>query len=423
MKNIEVMDEKIVHIIGGGLYGGLTAYMFAKYRPEYTVRLFENSNHLLSAFDSIQIGDESLNNGFHGVELPRAIDLFNFFNEELGVEFYKQFNHRGISINGKILSFLDKLEDWPIDLQKFIGFDTSKNKFEFNEITNLISSEYQNLIKNVSKRYTDNIEDVKGLFIPWFLPADVAIEASDEGDIFRNQVRSKEIISEYGFPKLELFNVIQSKLYEFLKGMNVDIILNSKIHFTDKGIEYNHTKYSNESPEKIFFCASPALLIRDLFPSVYSEMLANKCFLYNALLKIDSKEFYLNKTYTEIISLDEKIPQIGRISFPKLNCKVNETYVQVEIFTRETDNITKLSECLPFELSRIFSLKEYDTIKLIDIVRTRTLFFPTQTQKESAFNKLIGRLEEFESKIFVRNIFGPINMTKTWIFSKENINL
>jgi hypothetical protein len=417
------MDRKVIHIIGGGLYGALTAYMFAKYKPEFKIRLFENSNRLLSAFDSIEIGGSKLNNGFHGIELSRSKELFNFFKEVLELDFYKQFNHRGLVINGEVLSFLDKKCDWPEELQNHIIADLSSILPNNYDISSIVSLEYENLIREVSKRYTDNFEDVKGLFIPWFLPSDVIFESKDEGDIYRNQVRSGEIISEYGFPKSELFEIIQSKFLDVLETMNVEVVLNAKVKFTSMGVDYYNFELLNEKPDKIYFCASPALIIKDLDLKSYNDLLTNKKFLYNALLKIKSDDFKLSKRFTEIISLDKKIPQLGRISFPKLKNSEKETYVQLELFVDPALDVDKLSASLESEMTRILSLKETELIELIDIKSTRTLYFPNHAQKEFAFNKLKEILTKYESKVFVRNIFGPINMAKTWLFAEENINL
>jgi len=423
INNLKAMDTKVIHIIGGGLYGGLTAYMFAKYKPEYTIRLFENSSRLLSALDSIELGGFKLNNGFHGVELSRSNELFNFFKEILEIDFYKQFNHRGLVINGEILSFLDKKSEWPETLQNHIISDLDNSLSNNYDISKVVSCEYENLIREVSKRYTDNFDDVKGLFIPWFLPSDLVFESTDEGDIYRNKVRSGEIISEYGFPKSELFETIQSKFLELLESMNVDVVLNSKIKFTQTGVDYNNLEFSNEKPSKIFFCASPAIMIKDLDPSIYNDLLNNKKFLYNALLKIKSVDFELSKRFTEIIALDKKTPQIGRISFPKLICGENEIFVQVELFIDPRIEIEELSSSLSKEMTRILSLKDRESIELIELKCTRTLYFPTYNQKENAFRKLEEKLTEYESKVYVRNIFGPINMAKTWLFAKENINI
>ena len=67
-----------VQIIGGGLYGCLTAYHIAKKHPNIRIDLIEGSNKLLPAFNPITLAGDKFNNGFHGIELPRAKDLFEF---------------------------------------------------------------------------------------------------------------------------------------------------------------------------------------------------------------------------------------------------------------------------------------------------------------------------------------------------------
>ena len=71
------MGISSVQIIGGGLYGCLTAYHIAKMYPHIRINLIEANSKLLSAFDSIVLAGEKFNNGFHGIELPRAKDCMS----------------------------------------------------------------------------------------------------------------------------------------------------------------------------------------------------------------------------------------------------------------------------------------------------------------------------------------------------------
>ena len=54
---------KNIQIIGGGLYGCLTAYHIAKQYPNYKVDLIERGNHLLPAFNPISLAGFKFNNG------------------------------------------------------------------------------------------------------------------------------------------------------------------------------------------------------------------------------------------------------------------------------------------------------------------------------------------------------------------------
>ena len=46
--------------------------------PQLNVDLIDSSDHIISSADPIKIGDDFYNNGFHGIELPRANEIFNF---------------------------------------------------------------------------------------------------------------------------------------------------------------------------------------------------------------------------------------------------------------------------------------------------------------------------------------------------------
>ena len=111
--------ESSIHIIGGGLYGCLTAYHFAKTYPECQVNLIESSDHLMAAFDPITLDGEEFNNGFHGIELPRAEGLFKFFSNVLKAPFSLQPNNRWMSINGTRVPFDAPLVEWPANLHSF----------------------------------------------------------------------------------------------------------------------------------------------------------------------------------------------------------------------------------------------------------------------------------------------------------------
>ena len=67
-----------INIIGAGLNGCLTAWKIKKKFPNYEINLIDSSDHIISAFDSITIGEGSYNNGFHAIEFPRSKNLCDF---------------------------------------------------------------------------------------------------------------------------------------------------------------------------------------------------------------------------------------------------------------------------------------------------------------------------------------------------------
>ena len=119
------MKKKSIHIIGGGVYGCLLAYQFSK-NKSFEISLIESSSRLLSSLDKISLGNFNVNNGFHGIEIPRAKELFQFFNKKLNIKFKKYENIRKLLINRTIIDSQDKIKNWPDKIQGL--FKKKKNE-------------------------------------------------------------------------------------------------------------------------------------------------------------------------------------------------------------------------------------------------------------------------------------------------------
>ena len=68
-----------INIIGAGLYGIFLAKKINERKivsnTKSYINLFEKSDAILSAWKSKKINDYSINNGFHGIEMPRATEV------------------------------------------------------------------------------------------------------------------------------------------------------------------------------------------------------------------------------------------------------------------------------------------------------------------------------------------------------------
>ena len=92
------LTERVV-VIGGGLYGSLTAFKLKKILSK-EVTLIDASNKLVSAYSSVQLSGSRFNNGFHGIELPRCDEFVNFLSNELNLKLQKVKNERLIYFGG-----------------------------------------------------------------------------------------------------------------------------------------------------------------------------------------------------------------------------------------------------------------------------------------------------------------------------------
>jgi protoporphyrinogen oxidase len=181
--------KKEVHIIGGGLFGCLLAYQLSK--KNYKISIFERSNELLNSFNSIELNKIKLNNGFHGIEFPRAKKLYNFFRDKLKVKFNTFEINRKIIFKKYIINYTDKKSEWPNQISSYLK--NTNVPYKNQKINFFFQKKIINLFKQNSLKYTNNTINDKSFFLPWFLPADIKHLSNDEGDKFRSLIRTKKI--------------------------------------------------------------------------------------------------------------------------------------------------------------------------------------------------------------------------------------
>ena len=74
-----------INIIGAGLYGVFLAKSINKIsnnkKTNFNINLFEKSDSILSAWKCREINNHFINNGFHGIEMPRAQDSMQILND------------------------------------------------------------------------------------------------------------------------------------------------------------------------------------------------------------------------------------------------------------------------------------------------------------------------------------------------------
>lgn len=418
-----------INIIGAGLYGCLSAFKIKKKFPNYVVNLIDSSDHVISAFDPIKMGKSLYNNGFHGIELPRSKNLSDFFESFLNIDLIEKKNIKKLLLDGELVDYTSPLSEYPQSIKNFYKKVPTRSFEKFEEFYNCISDEFKDILKKISTRYSDNIYDVQHLILPWFFPIEYDIISNDEGDKFRTKVRSGQIVPTYKWPKGMLLSKIQEPFHESLKSLGVNIYLNSKVFFEDFGAIVSNSNFVGKSTKTfskddiVVSCIAPISLLKKISLNTYNDLTKCSKVLINAVIKVKSKS---SQAFTEILCADTEFCELSRISKPLTEEGIKDRgqkkeYFQLEIITDNNWNKDYFLKKINDFFSKTTKIKGYELEKVIEIKETRKVFFPSKTSLELAQNHI-----EIWSKKFpnykILKAFGPINMSKTWLYSEEVVD-
>jgi hypothetical protein len=413
---------KTVHVIGGGLYGCLTAWQIKKNFPAMRVKIVDSTNCLLSAFNAIEMGGQFFNNGFHGIELPRANDLWNFLTCELDIDLKITENIRKLLICGEVVNYVDSLKSYPLTISKYFESDIGLTSENYSDFYNLVSDEYQKILEIVSQRYSDSYDNVEHLLVPWYFPSDFILDSQDEGAVFRNAVRSSIVCPEYAVPNSGLFMDLQKPFKRAMEAIGVELHLDTMVEITREEISYSSqsccVKVGKSDSDIVFFCSPPVSILKTLNPDIFSSLTKDPRNLVNAIAECRWLEHSPN--FTEILCCDDAFPSLARISKPKSYPDMHMDIIQLELFERGVDDLLVLNSSLNNYLNCLASKLGYNNVSIVDSVQTRAVYFPNKVDIDIAINEVGLWAGKFQSVYFL-GAFGPINMTKAWLYSEDNI--
>ncbi len=411
---------KNILIIGSGLTGCLTAYKAAKLFPKKKIYLLDSSNKILNGFKSEKFGHLRVNNGYHGIDIERNKDFFNFLKKKIKVPLIKIKDERYVIFGESFFKDGLSLKEYPKEIFHKFKLKSYKNESLLNIYKKLPSS-YKINIKNISKRYSNNFKDNLRFFIPWFLPKEFELISKDEGDIFRKNVRKNKIKSYIGYPKNFLFENFSKKFIKELNNLkNVDFILNTKFNLNEKKISFTKKDQKIEINYKyLFICTNTPFFLKGVVTLLKKNLMNKKIF---TLSLIKAKK--LDLKFTEILIANKTNFNFMRLS--KINPKNRNYFLLESIFDNKKSIENKLSQEKLNKLFNIIDKKKKLNPKNIMTKITRTIYFPSdifiknlrQTTK-SEFAKL--KKNNKEKSIHGIFNFSPINMSKSWIESEKNI--
>lgn len=404
------MKKEKIFIIGGGLCGCLLAYMLSK--KKYDITIFEKNNYLISSYDSVKLGKYKINNGFHGIELPRAKKIFDFFTNKLKIKFKILSIKRQILFQRSIINFKEKKNEWPKNIISNLKPGVSNYKNETVDF--FFKKKLINLFKINSKKFFGNVNDSAKQFLPWFLPSDIAHISNDEGDNFRSKIRNNIIEGKFAIPKNNLFNIIKKKFIIYLKSKKVNIILNAEAVLEKNNIEiYIKNKRINPGKiKKIYYTLPAVFLIKYLNKKHFQKVYQYKKNFLNCLIEINEVNF--KHDFSEILTLNKKIWFVNKIyslNYLKFNMTDKKKYLVAEIILDKEKLDKKKIQSLLSEIKIIFELKNMP--KLIECSLTRSIFYLNKKWIEKS-SKMLKSISS-NKKIIYNSSFYPLNMNKVWI--------
>ena len=136
-----------------------------------------------------------------------------------------------------------------------------------------------------------------------------------------------------------------------------------------------------------------------------------------------SSNYSAKINFSEIICLNKNFIELSRIS--KIIKKKRKQFFLIEFLFKNKEDINK--KINKIKLQQIFKSVFSDnakSLKIIDYKVTRKVFFPKNIKIENSAKeakKLINKISTKKNKVFCNINFGPMNMTKAWIASENNL--
>ena len=359
-----------INIIGGSMYGVLLSLALRKSKKyhTYNITIFERTSSILKSWNSINLANKKINRGFFGIEIPRGKDFINLLGEDfIKSNFKKIHNYKLLLIDSEFIPYQYEINDLPrkyfSEMNQFIK---SKEKFQ-DRLLISNNTEFFNMIRACSKRYSDIPSDSIHMFYPWFFP-----KKSFPNKLSISSQKDDNTPSYYLIPKKGVFNDLIKNIEDLLEENNINLMKNSDLDINNIRSEENHK-------ERYIWASSSLPLLKKYNLRNDINFKNNLRYLGLLLFSIDSNKLnlWLNKFKykpSEIIVLNANFPYISRISFATHLESSKNNFLVVEVYCKEEDLLSDIEvEKLTKYLSNVFKSQ----LKFIDLCLLSKVFNPS----------------------------------------------
>ena len=413
--------KKNINLIGSSLYSIFLALELSK-NKNLKINIYEKTNNFLNAFSSISVGNNLCNPGFHAFEGLRSRKLIAHLKKKFNIKLKKINKSRGIILDKYLIDSRTPINNWPKEIIENFKLEDKLIKLEPKEVKKKINKEY---IKYLYSNLGDNLEleNTLQLIYPWFFPNNYRSNINDEGSIYLDKIRTKQIKHNYYIPLNGLFNSFKSLIIRKLKKNKINILLNKNISI--KKNFFLETYCENKKLSGLTVLTLPIFSIIPILegfkfklPKIKSQK------YYTALIEVNQKTEI--NDFLEIIVSSSKLKGFRRLSNYSLIKNYKKNIFQIEFVQNNFfENIKFQLESYIKELEKIIQIKKKSKIdikiKLIDYKFLRLIFSPKNQDIIKITKKVSSVFKNKSAIILPREITWPINTNKQYFFANNDI--
>jgi len=405
-------------VIGGGLLGALTALRLTQDGIEPVI--LEAHSELFNNMKPILLGSLQANNGFHGLELPRAEEFHAFLVNEAGLDMHVRMQKRFLLICGNLIDAQAPVHDWPKTLQDILPHEAvTLSGSDWN--LDWVSPAYRHVLESVAERYGGMTLGMPHL-IPWFFPPNISVISSDEGDAFRHSVRSGRVSPRIAAPISGLFGDVGTAVGDLLRRRGVRTHFDAKLSGNPRSLRAEIAQHIGADKLQIVWAAPATPILASLHPMKLQEIRGTRRTRVLASVEIDDS--IIPEDAAEILVLDPDVAELTRVSHigsstqPTQSVSEGRQRLLLE-FSFDPEVWARCDERQLMEMAASTLESVGRGVELIGFTEMGSTFAVTREWSDEASQLVTDGLEAAGVSVCILPYFAPINMAKVWEESKR----